>query len=527
MQSNNYTEKEVRIPVEAFADPEILRKAILREAGFKDQIENKISVIKRSLDARSRQLYFNLKVAVGPDAELASSISFRAEDLPYVAVAKAVLVAGSGPAGLFAALELIQLGMKPIIVERGKDVRARRRDLADLNKANLVNPDSNYCFGEGGAGTYSDGKLYTRSNKRGDIRRVLEIMVAHGASTEILVEAHPHIGTNKLPPLVAAIRQTILDHGGEFHFDSRITDIRMKEGKVVGITTLDGKVLDGSALILATGHSARDIFQLLHQKNILIEAKAFALGFRVEHPQALIDQIQYKGRERGNFLPAASYSVVNQSNTSNGVKPVFSFCMCPGGFIVPSMTEAGELVVNGMSPSRRNSRFANSGIVVAVGEEEFAPFAKLGPLSGMAFQAEVEKKAASYSAGKLAAPAQGLLDFVEGKLTNDFPECSYQPGLVSAPLSEIIPKHMGEAMRFAFKEFGKKMRGYLSNDAVLLGVESRTSSPVRIPRDKETAAHPEISNLFPCGEGGGFAGGIMSAALDGIFVARSIAERNQ
>jgi uncharacterized FAD-dependent dehydrogenase len=523
MKKNDFREFEVRIPAEAFAQEDTLRTSVLLAASIPDILENKITVLRKSIDARGRQIFFNLKVAIGPGAEKATELNFRKGELPFVGNALPVLVAGSGPAGIFAAMELIQLGFKPIIIERGKDVRARRRDLADLNKANKVNPDSNYCFGEGGAGTYSDGKLYTRSNKRGDIRRVLEIMVAHGANPDILVEAHPHIGTNKLPPLVAALRETILEHGGEIHFDSRITDIVLKGGKIHSVQTADGKSLEGKALILATGHSARDIFELLHRKEILIEAKPFALGFRVEHPQALIDQIQYKGRSRGEFLPAASYSLVHQSNTRQGIKPFFSFCMCPGGFIVPSMTAEGEMVINGMSPSRRNSRFANSGMVVAVGEEEFAPFKKQGPLAGMQFQASLERAAAALLPGKLAAPAQRLTDFLKGRVSSDFPDCSYQPGLVPAQLSELVPSHFAEAMKTGFQAFGKKMPGYITEEAVLVGLESRTSSPVRVPRDKESARHPEISNLFPCGEGGGYAGGIMSAALDGIFVARCLA----
>lgn len=523
MKKAQYQEYELRIPVDNFSDEGRMRKALLHAAGLQDQPELKISLLRKSLDARSKQLYFNIKAAIGPEAEKATEIHFMPDDLPFVGSAQPVIIAGTGPAGLFAALELIQLGIKPILVERGKDVRARRRDLADLNKADRVNPDSNYCFGEGGAGTYSDGKLYTRSNKRGDIRRVLEIMVAHGANPEILIDAHPHIGTNKLPPLVAALRETILQHGGEMHFNSRIRDLTIRNGRFQSIETIDGKVLEGKALILATGHSARDIFELLHRKEIHLEAKPFALGFRVEHPQALIDQIQYKGRDRGDFLPAASYSLVHQSNTRKGIRPVFSFCMCPGGFIVPSMTAAGEMVINGMSPSRRNSRFANSGIVAAVGDADFLPWKKLGPLAGMAFQAEMEKKAAALNPGKLAAPAQRLKDFVEGKISSSFPDCSYQPGLFSADLGEILPREISEAMRLAFQAFGKKMQTYLSNEAVLLGLESRTSSPVRIPRERETACHPQIPNLFPCGEGGGYAGGIMSAALDGIFVSRALA----
>ena len=523
MPTPQYKEYELRIPVEDFIDALQFRKSVLSASRLPDLPENKIALLRKSLDARSRQLWYNVKVAVGPDAENASEIHFLKDELPFVGSAVPVVIAGTGPAGLFAALELIQLGLKPVLVERGKDVRARRRDLADLNKADKVNPDSNYCFGEGGAGTYSDGKLYTRSNKRGDIRRVLEIMVAHGANPDILVEAHPHIGTNKLPPLVAALRETILAHGGEIYFDSRIIDLNIRGGKFQSVQTMDGKTLEGKALILATGHSARDIFELLHRKSIQLEAKPFAIGFRVEHPQSLIDHIQYKGRERGDYLPAASYSLVHQSNTRQGIRPVFSFCMCPGGFIVPSMTAEGEMVINGMSPSRRNSRYANSGIVAAVSEADFAPYKNQGPLAGLAFQAALEQKAAALNPGKLAAPAQRLKDFTEGKISADFPDCSYQPGMFPADLGAVLPPEIAEAMRIAFRAFGKKMPGYLSNEAVLLGLESRTSSPVRIPRDKEGAFHPQIKNLFPCGEGGGYAGGIMSAALDGIFVARALA----
>lgn len=521
---DSYQLVELALAPELLQHPPAFRAAVYQYLGRKDDPAEHIVVLRKSLDARGRQLKFQLRLAVGFDAEMANAIHYQPDTLPYVENGKRVLIIGAGPAGLFAALELIQLGLKPILIERGKDVRSRRRDLADLNKADKVNPDSNYCFGEGGAGTYSDGKLYTRSNKRGDIRLILEMMVSHGAHPEILIEAHPHIGTNKLPPLVAALRETVLQHGGEVHFDTRMERLIVKNGAVQGISTQNGNIIEATALILATGHSARDVFQLLADQKVLIEAKPFALGFRVEHPQELIDNIQYKGRSRGEWLPAASYSLVHQANTSKGMKGVFSFCMCPGGFIVPAMTADAEIVVNGMSPSRRNSRFANSGMVVSVDEKDFQPFAERGPLAAMHFQAEMERKAATFCPGKLAAPAQRLMDFLEGKVSNDFPECSYQPGLVSAPLEEVLPSYLAQALRIGFQEFGKKMRGFLTNEAVLLGVESRTSSPVRIPRDKETGQHPGVEGLFPCGEGAGFAGGIMSAALDGIWSARRVQE---
>lgn len=524
MNATGFQVHELTVPAEVMGDAALFRKAVLAEAKVKDNSEIKIEVLRRSLDARGRQQRFHLKVAIGPEANRAQQISYKPDELPFVQNSPPVIVVGAGPAGLFAALELIQLGLKPIVIERGKDVRARRRDLADLNKANKVNPDSNYCFGEGGAGTYSDGKLYTRSIKRGDIRQVLEMFVVHGASPDILVEAHPHIGTNKLPPLVAELRETIKKHGGEVHFDTRVESLEVKNQAISGIRTSKGDRIEAKALILATGHSARDIFEMLDRQKIEIEAKPFALGFRVEHPQAIIDEIQYKAKTRSEWLPPASYSLVHQANTSKGVRGVFSFCMCPGGFIVPAMTAEGEMVVNGMSPSRRNSRFANSGIVVSVDAPEFKAFEKFGPLAAMKFQTSLEQKAASYHPGKLAAPAQRLDDFVNRKISVSFPDCSYQPGLEPVQLAEILPPHMAEAMRLGFIDFGKTMRGYLTNEAVLVGLESRTSSPVKIPRDRETAMHPQISGFFPCGEGAGYAGGIMSAALDGIFVARKLKE---
>ncbi len=474
---------------------------------------------KRSIDARRHPIRVNLRL-----------ITYQNETIPallqtnytYTDVYSRppVLVIGCGPAGMFAALRLIELGFKPIVLERGKDVRARRRDLADINKKHRVDPDSNYCFGEGGAGTYSDGKLYTRSKKRGNIRRVLEILVQHGATDKILYDSHPHIGTNKLPKIVQALRESILQAGGEVHFNTRVNGFRVENGQLKGVETTDGKSFEAPALVLATGHSARDIYQLLPQSGILIEFKAFALGVRVEHPQSLIDSIQYRLKDRGPYLPASSYSLVTQTYWKNKKRGVFSFCMCPGGFIVPAATAEGEIVVNGMSPSRRNSRFANSGIVSSIEWEDLKAFHKHGPLAGLAFQQAVEQKAVL--SGQ-TAPAQRLSDFCKKKVSGNLSDCSYQPGLESADFWQILPPHIAHRLADGFRDFGRKMKGYLSYEAQMVGIESRTSAPVRIPRDRETLEHPEISGLFPCGEGAGYAGGIMSAAMDGERVAEAIA----
>jgi uncharacterized FAD-dependent dehydrogenase len=387
-----------------------------------------------------------------------------------------------------------------------------------------VNPESNYCFGEGGAGTYSDGKLYTRSKKRGDVRRILEILVAHGAKDEILFDAHPHIGTNKLPRVVTELRESILNAGGEIHFNTRVTDFILQGDAIAGVVTHRGDKIFGEAVILATGHSARDIFQLLHDKNIVIEAKPFALGVRVEHQQTLIDQVQYHCfPDRGNYLPASSYSLVHQATVNGRERGVFSFCMCPGGFIVPAATAPGEIVVNGMSPSRRDSQFANSGIVVAVDQGDFSDYEKHGALAGLYFQAAIEQKACQVAGGTQTAPAQRLVDFVEKKVSTSLLETSYQPGLCSVDLMEVLPASIVKALQQGFKNFGTKMKGYLTNDAQVVGVESRTSSPIKIPRNSETLEHVQISRLFPCGEGAGYAGGIVSAAMDGERCAEAVA----
>ena len=429
-----------------------------------------------------------------------------------------VVIIGAGPAGLFAAFKLIEKGIRPILLERGKDVRSRRRDLASLNKEGILNPESNYCFGEGGAGTYSDGKLYTRSNKRGDINRILNLLVQFGADENILIDAHPHIGTNKLPLIIQAMREQILDCGGLFLFEKKVVDFVLQKDQLKHVVTADGATFEAGAFILATGHSARDIFHLLHAKNILIEPKPFAVGVRIEHPQQLIDGIQYHEVDRSPFLPPASYNLVQQVEHTG----VFSFCMCPGGIIAPASTAADELVVNGWSPSKRNNPYANSGIVVSVEEKDLIPFRKHGPLAGIYFQQSVERKAFHAGGGKFVAPAQRMADFVAKKVSSDLPDCSYVPGVHSASLQQVLPSFIHDSLRQAFPLFGKKMKGYFTNQAVLVATESRTSSPVRVPRDPHSLRHPQVKNLYPCGEGAGYAGGIVSAAMDGERVADAI-----
>lgn len=501
-------------PEEAF-DDDAFQQILSDKLKIKPSDRIYIRPLRRSIDARGKQVIVNVSVELVPAEEAEKQITF-VKDYKDVSHSPRVIVVGSGPAGLFAALRLIELGIKPIVLERGKDVQARRRDLAAINKDHVVNPDSNYCFGEGGAGTYSDGKLYTRSKKRGDIHRILEIMVAHGAKEDILFDAHPHIGTNKLPKLVSELRESILQAGGEIHFDTRVTDLIIHENEMKGVITEKGNKWEAESVILATGHSARDIFHLLHQHNVLIEAKPFALGVRVEHAQNLIDRIQYHCEvDRGPYLPASSYALVHQAKINGKDKGVFSFCMCPGGFIVPAATSPGEIVVNGMSPSRRDSKFANSGIVVAIEESDFKNYAKYGPLAGMYFQADIEQKAFELAGKTQAAPAQRLLDFADRKVSSSLLDTSYQPGLTSADLNHVLPSFISEALRQGFRNFGQKMRGYYTNEAQILGVESRTSSPVRVPRDKETLEHVQTKRLFPCGEGAGYAGGIVSAAMDG------------
>lgn len=473
-----------------------------------------IKVLKRSIDARGKKVVYRLKVQAFIDEE-APQEHFLV-NYPSVSGKRRVIIVGAGPAGLFAALRCIEQGLKPVILERGKDVRQRRRDLAAINRNGVVNPESNYCFGEGGAGTYSDGKLYTRSNKRGDVQYVLKTFVAHGAAEDILVDARPHIGTNKLPNIITAIRESILNAGGEVHFDCKVTDFVLSGGEVKGVKTAGGMTIDGEALILATGHSARDVFHLLRKSNILVEPKPFALGVRIEHPQTVIDQAQYHCTTRDPYLPPSYYSLVEQV----GQRGVFSFCMCPGGIIAPCSTEPEEIVVNGWSPSRRNNPYANSGTVVQINLEDMAdpddPFCLLD------FQASVERKAWEAGGGGLVAPAQRMIDFVNGKLSDTLPINSYLPGTRSAELGEVLPDMVHSRLRDALPAFGKKMKGYYTNEAILVGVESRTSSPVRIPRDRESLQHPQVRGLFPCGEGAGYAGGIVSAAIDGMNCADAV-----
>ncbi len=530
-------------------DQTLIRQKAARQTGLRLEQISHLEILKSSLDARSRQPLFRVRVEVFGPGEVFTPEPAILDGFRPVNGKKKVIIVGAGPAGYFAALELLELGIQPIVLDRGRDVQLRRRDLKAIQQYGEVNPHSNYCFGEGGAGTYSDGKLYTRSLKRGNVQKALQLLVEHGAKSDILTEAHPHIGSNKLPMVVQNIRQTILQYGGEVHFEQCVTDFILKEGKILGVVTVPtgspkmggeatvpfigkrsalemvsplkgglGEDWLADAVILATGHSARDIYRLLHAKGIRIEAKPFALGVRVEHPQPLIDSIQYKQNQRSVELPAASYSLVCQV----GGRGVFSFCMCPGGLIVPSATAPGEIVVNGMSMSRRDSPFANSGMVTSVEPEDLAPWAKHGVFAAMELQTEVEQRLFAAGDGGQKGPALRLPDFIAGKISQNLPGSSYIPGLYPAPIHELLPDFIYKRLKEGLADFGRQMRGFLTNEANVVATESRTSSPIRIPRDPATLMHPEVEGLFPCGEGAGYAGGIISAAMDGQNVARRV-----
>ncbi|WP_378188228.1 NAD(P)/FAD-dependent oxidoreductase [Aquimarina sp. W85] len=503
-------EFSIQVSPHIAADKELLKQKIAQLNKLKVAEISHIQIVKRSIDARQIAVKVNLKIRVYIN-EMFVDTPIRLPDYPLVSNASEVVIIGAGPAGLFAALRAIELGCKPIVLERGKDVRARRRDLKAINRDHLVNEDSNYCFGEGGAGTYSDGKLYTRSKKRGDVTRILELLVGFGATPQIMVEAHPHIGTNKLPDIIASIRNKIIAQGGEIHFDTRVIDFQIKNSAITGVVTKNGTTIDTNAVILATGHSARDVYELLYNKQIHIEAKPFALGVRVEHSQHLIDKIQYKSENRGPYLPPSPYSIVKQVQG----RGMYSFCMCPGGVIAPCATSPGEVVTNGWSPSKRDQPTSNSGIVVELRPEDFKEYFSHGPLAGMHFQKSIEQKAWQLAGETQRVPAQRLVDMVHSKVSKDLPLTSYKPGLTSIEMGEVFPPFLHQILQQGFKAFDKSMRGYLTNDAVVHAPESRTSSPVRIPRDRISYEHVQIKGLYPSGEGAGYAGGIISAAIDG------------
>ncbi len=529
--------KQIQIDLtpEEYASETAVRRAVAQAMGVREEELQPYRITRRSIDCRRRQVLYHCVVEVGSgECVVCSTCGPMLSTTHYPLSTKKILIIGAGPAGLFAALRALQLGMKPIIVERGKPVEERKKDIVSLVRTKEVNPDSNWCFGEGGAGTYSDGKLYTRSTKRGDVSQVLRLFVEHGADPDIMVDVHAHIGTDRLPAIIASMRKTIMDAGGEYHFNTRVTDLIVKDGRVRGVMVHPSTPQHSSALpstpneitadavILATGHSARDIYSLFAHRGWLLEAKPFALGVRVEHPQELINEIQYHGKNYSPLLPSATYSLTTQVYSSNQ-HGVFSFCMCPGGVIVPAATASGQQVVNGMSNAARNSGFANSGIAVTVGIEDVSPLTShLSPLTLLDFQKSVEQRAFEAAGNTIDAPSQRLVDFLRRKPSSRLNKSNYMGHCVSAPLHEILPPFVVDCLIQGFKDFDRKMHGFITEEASLLAVESRTSSPVRIPRDKETLQHPQLAGLYPCGEGAGYAGGIVSSALDGIRCVEAI-----
>lgn len=503
---------DVRVTPKVAGEPMLLKAYLSDRLGVDANAIEHITVVRRSIDARQRQVMVNLslRVYIGEtpsDTSLIVPVDYRT-----LSTDRQVVVVGAGPAGLFAALRLIELGVKPVVVERGKDVDSRRKDMAAIAREGVVDPDSNYCFGEGGAGAYSDGKLYTRSKKRGSVDKILNIFAQHGASEDILVDAHPHIGTDKLPGVIKAMRETIIRCGGEVRFGTRVTDLIVDGDEVKGVVTADGSRIDGP-VILATGHSARDVYRMLHSRGIAMEPKGLAIGVRLEHPQHLIDCLRYHSKDgRGKYLPAAEYTMLSRVDD----RAVYSFCMCPGGFIIPAASEPGQLVVNGMSPSNRGTRWANSGMVVEILPEDVPASADEDPaLKMMHFQERIEKAFWEEAGRTQNAPAQRMADFVASRPSADLPATSYAPGIHPARIDRLLPKGIARRLQQGFRDFDRKNRGFLTNEAVLIGAETRTSSPLRIPRDPETLAHIKLRGLFPCGEGAGYAGGIVSAAIDG------------
>lgn len=510
---------QINLNPSAAADEAAIRKIAASLAGIDMEAVSALRVIKRSVDSRKKNIRVNLTVEVfsGEDSAIPAITPFIPID---VSLMQEIIVVGAGPAGLFAALRLIELGLRPVIIERGRDVSSRKKDIARISREQIVDPDSNYCFGEGGAGTYSDGKLYTRSKKRGDNTRVLELLCLHGANENIMYEAHPHLGTDKLPGIISNIRNSILKAGGQFLLGKKVTDFLIEGNTIKGVVASDNEQFNSRYVILATGHSARDIYYICKRRGVELERKPFAMGVRVEHPQELIDRIQYHGNSRGEFLLASSYNLAKQIDG----RGVYSFCMCPGGFIVPSATAQEEVVVNGMSPSGRNSPYANSGIVVEIKPEDLVKYTSFGEMAGLEFQKEIEREAWKNGGHTQRAPAQRLADFVAGNNSGSLPKVSYFPGVTPSPLHNWLPKAIGRRLRDGFRLFGHVMNGYLTNDAVVLGVESRTSSTLRIPRDPEKLHHIRISGLYPCGEGSGYSGGIVSSAVDGMKAAEAIAK---